>query len=116
MAYEVPGFVYSYMSTGDIAQYHAVVIGAAGAITDAANAALRIDGVAQMPAAAAAPETIRIMKDGITFGIAGDAVTQGDEVEVDAAGRFILLAGGVAVGKALTTTGAADELLCVLLY
>jgi hypothetical protein len=46
----------------------------------------------------------------------GAAVTAGAEVEVGTTGRAITLAAGKAVGKALSTTTAADTDLFVQLY
>ena len=116
MAYEVPGFAYSFISVGDVRQFRAVVITAAGAIEIAAADA-EIDGVAQMPAAAANPEAIRIMKSGITFAVAGGAVDIGDMVATDDQGRFVQTAVAAdAVGRALTAAGAADERFSVLLF
>lgn len=116
MAYEIPGFAYSFMSTGDIRQFRAVSIEVAGA-TEIAAADAMIDGVAQMPADAAAPEVIRIMKNGITHAVAGGAVDVGDPVATDNQGRFVVTAVAADMrGKALTAAGAADEIITVLLY
>lgn len=115
MAYEVPGFVYSYKSSGDIRQFRAVSI--TGAYVEEVDAAdSKIDGIAQMPADAATPETIRIMKDGISFAIAGDTVEAGDELATDNQGRLVPVEyEDNIVAKALTG-GAVGEEISVLLY
>ena len=115
MAHEVPGYVFSYMSSGDIRQFRAVVItGAAVEEVDAADNA--IDGIAQMPALTANPETIRVMRSGISFAIAGDTVSAGDDLVTDNQGR--LVAGSYAndniIGKAVSG-GAVGEEIAVLL-
>jgi len=123
--FEVPGFVYSHMSDDQdqgrdhaVRQFRAVIIdGAHGAIEVIAADTAPIDGVAQMPGPNEAPEVIRIMKDGITFAVAGDAVDVGDMVATDDHGRFVpTLVPADAVGKALSVASAADEEIAVLLY
>lgn len=115
-AYEIPGFVYSAMSEGDILQFAAVVVNANGAV-EAAGDDVVIDGVAQMPAATASPETIRVMQKGITIALANEDIDAGDLVEVSATtGRFETRDAGVTVGRALTAAGAAGELFTLLLY
>lgn len=115
MAYEVPGFVYSYKSSGNINQFRAVTItGASVEEVDAADS--RIDGIAQMPADDENPEMIRIMKDGISFAIAGGTVEAGDELATDSRGRLVAVEyEDNIVAKALTG-GAVGEEITVLLY
>ena len=117
--------VYSHMSDDQnqaridaVRQFRAVVIDAAhGAIEVVAADTAPIDGVAQMPGPNLAPETIRIMKDGITTAVAGGIVAVGDMVATDAEGRFVTTAVVAdAVGKALTGAGAAGEMFSLLLY
>jgi len=119
-AFEVPGFAYSAMSEGNIGQFRAVLVNANGAVEAAGADEAVIDGVAQMPADTAAPETIRVMKDGITIAECSAAITAGEYVRTQANGRFAATASQTtplnAVGKALTTTGAAGELFALLLY
>jgi hypothetical protein len=88
MAYEVPGFVFSYKSSGDISQFQAVVISSEGVVAVSAEDTI-IDGIAQMPAAAATPEVIRVMKSGISFAIAGGTVVAGDKLATDATGKLV---------------------------
>lgn len=117
MAYEVPGFVYTLESTGDIRQFRAVEVDANGLAEEVDTADTDpIAGVAQMPAADAQQEPIRIMQSGITFAEAGDDVTAGDMIATDADGRFVDdNAGGNIVGIALTSAGAAGEYFALLL-
>lgn len=114
-AYEIPGFVFSMMSSGLIRQYHAVILGN-GVVTEVAGADAKISGVAQMPAASATPETIRIMNSGITKMIAGDTVTAGNELVTDSSGRAVPDTSDTNLfGRALTG-GAVGEEITVLLY
>lgn len=117
MAYEVPGYVFSMESTGDIRQFRAVAVDANGLVEEVGAADTDpIAGVAQMPADTAQSEPIRIMKTGITFAEAGGAVTAGDMIATDAEGRFVDdNAGGNIVGIALTSAGAAGEYFALLL-
>lgn len=115
MAHEVPGFVFSYTSSGDIRQFRAVVISGT-AVVEVDTEDTAIDGIAQMQADADQPEVIRVMQSGISFAIAGDTVTAGDDLITDSQGRFI--PGDYAdyniVGKALSA-GAVGEEIAVLL-
>jgi len=114
-AYEVPGFSYSAMSQGDIVQFTAVVINDQGNAVEAGDDVI-IDGVAQMPAATASPEVIRIMQKGITIARAGDTIVAGNLVEVsDSAGAFEARSSGAIVGRALTGAGAGEH-FALLLY
>jgi len=114
MAYEQPGFAYTAKSVGDLLQFAAVKVTTGGAVT-VAGATEAIDGIAQMPAAAANPESIRVMKTGISFAIAGGQVDAGSAVEVvGSVGKLVNKSGGAAVGKALTSA-AAGEVFSVLL-
>jgi len=123
--FSVPGFVYSHMSDDQdqgrdeaVRQFRAVLIdGAHGVVEVDVADTVPIDGVAQIPGPNEAPETIRVMKDGITTAVAGDVVDVGDLIATDANGRFVpTLVPGDAVGKAMTAAGAADELFSLLLY
>lgn len=120
MAYEIPGFVYSGQSEGEIGQFRAVVVNSDGEVEAAGGDAAQIDGVAQMPAAAAQSESIRVMKTGITFAQCSQAVTRGNLVRTVAGGRFRPVADPTApanyLGRALTSTGGENELFALLLY
>lgn len=118
MAYEIPGFVYSETWDGvaaTIPQFSAVRVGAATiAVAGAAGA---IDGIVQMPCIINAAETVRVMKSGISFAVAGVAgVTKGQGLEVAAAGNGTVatLAAGVRIGTCLQTA-AAGGLTTILL-
>ena len=115
MAHEVPGFVYTMRSSGDIRQYRAVIIDGA-AVVEVTQGDEVIDGVAQMPAESTNPEAIRIMKDGITFAVAGDTISAGDKVITDDQGRFVpaSYADDNIAGTALSG-GAVGEEIAVLL-
>lgn len=115
--YEVPGFCYSLVSEGDIARFAPVVVNSNGAV-EVAGAGVQVHGFAQMPAAAASPEVIRVMKTGITVAVAGGQVTTGEEVESDGSGGVVsgVQNGGVMCGVALTAAGGAGEQISVLLY
>jgi len=116
VAYEIPGYVYSHLTDGDIEQFCAVTVNPLGAGPPGVAAGQPIDGVAQMPAQAANPETIRIMKKGITFAVAAAAINAGAQVEVDAVGRCVTLAMGTPVGRALTGASGAGVQFALLLY
>lgn len=116
MTYEIPGFVYSLMSEGDILQFAAVVVNSDGNVEAAGDNAI-IDGVAQMPASNSDPEVIRVMQKGITIALANEDVGAGELIQVsDTNGRFETRSAGAIVGRALTGTGAAGELFALLLY
>lgn len=72
-----------------------------------AGAAAKIIGVIEKGPAAADLAT-KVKSFGATTGTSGAAFTAGDELEVDAAGKFITLAAGVSVGFALADAGGAD--------
>ena len=115
MAYEVPGYAFSRVAdvAVGIPQYTAVVIDDAEGLA-VATAAEAIDGIVQMPVMDDVVEAVRVMKSGISFAIASEAITEGDELEVDANGEMSVLAAGVKVATALTG-GAENELISVLL-
>jgi len=116
MAYEIPGFVYNAPNDGAIIQFRAVTLGPDGLVAPGVLAAHRIDGVAQMSAAATQVEAIRVMKKGITFARAGAAIAAGAQVEADAVGDFVTLAMGQVAGRALTGAGGAGVYIALLLY
>jgi hypothetical protein len=93
------------------------VIPASGTLTRVATAvaAAKALGVAAYDAASGA-EVAVILGGHIVPVTCGAAVTAGAEVEVGTTGRAITLAAGKAVGKALSTTTAADTDLFVQLY
>lgn len=115
MAYEIPGFCFSSMSRGTIRQYRAVVLGD-GVVTEIAVADAKISGIAQMEAASASPETIRVMNSGISKAIAGDAVTAGNELVTDNQGRLVPDSSDSNLVARALTGGAVGEEISVLLY
>lgn len=115
MAYEIPGFVYGYMSSGDIRQFRAVSITGAS-VEEVGAADSKIDGIAQMPADDATAEVIRIMKSGISFAIAGGTVEAGDELATDDEGRLVSVTyEDNVVAKALTGGAVGEEISVLLL-
>jgi len=118
MAYEIPGFVYSEKAdAAAITQYHAVQLKEDGLVTCPAGE--KCDGNVQQPVAASTKETVRVMKSGISFAIAGaGGVTRGAEVVVGAAAGVFEdhdNNGDIVVGKALESV-SAGEVFSVLLY
>lgn len=59
-------------------------------------------------------QTLGVIALGVSFCVFGATVAAGEQVEVDAAGKFIPLAAGIAVGIC-EVGGAADAIGCVLL-
>lgn len=118
MAWEAPGFkVPSLVSNADLSalsnQYLAVVPHTVSGQIVVAGAALEILGILQNNPAAL--EAAEITMNGVSKAISGAAITIGDEIEVDANGKVITLAAGVAVGYCLDTAGGADEIVTVVL-
>ncbi len=116
MAYEIPGFVFSEQADdAAVDQFMAVQLGATGLVI--CNATERCIGIVQQPIILNLNETVRVMKSGISFAVAGVGdVTRGSEVEVGA-GNGVLMdqVGGVAIGVALQDA-VAGERFSVLLY
>lgn len=115
MAYEIPGFSYTLVSAADFSvtgQFRAVNVDATGkAALPAAGG--RIAGILNNKPKAG--ESATIVQSGISACEAGAAVTIGSTVEVDATGRVVPRAAGVAVGIALETASAAGVKIAVLL-
>ncbi len=77
-----------------------------------AAAAGRMIGIAQRDAEnGLVPVTVT----GIATATAGTAIAQGDELEIDAAGKLIPLAAGTAVAEALEAAAADGDLVSVIL-
>lgn len=95
-------------------QYHFVTQAADGQIDPTGDGG-RADGVLQnAPAAAGRAATVGV--EGTSMVVAGGAVTAGDNVASNAAGRAKTAVGGNAVlGKARTTSTADGQLIAVLL-
>jgi hypothetical protein len=73
-----------------------------------------IDGIIAHPAGAG--EALGVTIGGVEKGAAGAAVAAGDDLAIDATGRFITAASGHAiVGRAQSAAGAAGELISVLI-
>lgn len=76
-------------------------------------AAARCLGIARTSAAIG--ERVTVDVDGTAVGEAGAAIAIDAALELDASGRFITKAAGVTVGRALSATTAAGQMLEVLL-
>lgn len=113
-AYEIPGFRFTETSHGDIKQFAGVKITSNG--VEQADAEEKIDGIAQMPADSDKNEAITIMYGGISFAVASESISKGDEVEVAADGKFATQDSGETVGKAMVEAGGDGEEFCVLIY
>ncbi|GAG22405.1 unnamed protein product [marine sediment metagenome] len=116
MAYEVPGFkLPGHVASADLStsQFLGVVPHTTAGEVALAGAAAKIAGVLQNDPIIG--EAAEVMVDGVTKGVSGAAITTGDELEMDAAAKFITLASGVSVGFALEAASGADDILSVLL-
>lgn len=93
------------------------VIPASGTLTRVATAAAAAKALGVAAYDAASGAEVAVLCGGQVVPVTcGAAVTAGAEVEVGTTGRAITLAAGKAVGKALSTTTAADTDLFVQLY
>lgn len=103
-----PLLVHSVTAAVALTQFRAVTgvgtVPAAGA---------RCLGIAN--ASAAIGERVPVTIEGTQVGISGAAVAADAALELDAQGRFIPKAAGVAVGRALSAATAADQQIEVLL-
>lgn len=81
-----------------------------------ATAAGKFAGVVQY--GAAEEDDMCTVVTGIVQAVAGGAIAAGSQVEISAAaaGVFITLANGTAVGRALSAAGAAGELFALYTY
>ena len=113
MAYEIPGFRFSCISSGDIAKFAPVKITDSNVVSQAGAGEAAI-GIAQMEAESDQEESITIMNGGISFVYYGAEVNAGKEVEVGSDGKVIEQDSGEAIGVAMVS-GNADELGCILL-
>lgn len=114
MAYEQPGFMVSMMSEGAIEQFSPVTVNANGNVAAAGADDNPILGIAQMPASAEDPETIRVMVTGVSFAV-GDSIFDAGETVAAAAGGKVTDSVNHICGIALTACGGDDEQLSVLL-
>ena len=114
MALETPIWNLSLEAASDLSsnQYYAAVVNSSGKAA-LAGAGAKIIGVIQN--APIAGEAAAVMVLGRTKGIAGAAVTTGNELEIDANGRFIPLSTGTSVGFALEDATAAGDIISVVL-
>lgn len=114
MAYEVPGYKLSLVAGADLTdkQFCAMALSGQLGVVAAASTTSDIVGVLQQPAIAG--ETTEVMVHGVTKGVLGGTVADGDVVEVDASGHFITKTTGYPVGFALEG-GAVGNLGTILL-
>lgn len=99
---------HSLIATAALTQYRAVT--GAGAVPAAGARALGIAAVS-----GAIGERVPVIIEGTAAAEAGAAVVVDAALEVDASGRFITKASGVAVARALTAATAAGQQIEVLL-
>ena len=117
MAIESRIYDESYDSVGDLSakQFFAVKLDANGKIVLAAAATDQVLGVLQNDPKAAQVGQVRHL--GITKAVAGAAITLGDEVISDAAGKVISTsgAGDRIIGHALEAAAADGDVISVLM-
>jgi hypothetical protein len=108
MSYEIPTEALSLVAAADLRtkQYYGVKLNTSGQIV------LAGDGESAIGILQDAPNTTeigRVMTLGVSFAVAGDAITAGSNVALDAAGKFVTAGGGDAVvGVALKSAAAGD--------
>lgn len=96
-------------------QFRFVLVASDGQVDLVASAGGDADGVL-LNKPDAAGRAAEVAVSGIVKVVSGAAVTRGDKVQSDAAGRALTAASGDHVlGKALTSSGAAGQLIEVLL-
>lgn len=109
-AYEIPNLRFSAEAAGPVARRRFVKINASeqGVQAGAGDAVV---GASSQPTTAAG-EVLEIY-DGIVMVEAGAAVTAGTDVQSDADGKAITKDTGAKAGYAITSAGAAGELVSV---
>lgn len=114
-AYEIPGKRYTYLSTGDLstAIFHAVKLSGTGKRIVKCVADERIIGVLQNKPVLT-DDAATVMVDGVTKAVAGAAITVGQRVKPNAAGRFIPVSASEPVAGQAETAAAADGELFTL--
>ena len=122
MAYEVPGFVFTAKWEGgsdttadDLDRFMAVIVTSNG-LDFPGSTGDRIDGVVQMKCEENRAEVVRVMRSGITKGIAHGTINAGSAVKARDDGKFEETSTQAdMVGKALEGAGADGE-AAILLY
>lgn len=115
MAYHVDDFELGTLVAGaDLTadQYKIVKVDAAGKLV-LTGAADEHAGILDCPGDT--DESVRIRVSGVAKVVAGAAITTGDGVESDAAGKLRTLTTGPLVGIALEAAGADGDIISVLL-
>ena len=115
MSYHVDAFELGTLCAGEdlsADQYKIVKVDAAGKLVKTA-AAEQHAGVLDCPGLL--DESVRIRVTGVAKVSSGAAVALGDRVESDANGQAIPFTAGPLLGIALTSSGALDEIISVLL-
>jgi hypothetical protein len=116
MAFDISGVDITLEAGADLSakQYFLVAIASDGQIDPAGDGA-NVDGVLQNdPDDAGKAATVRI--SGVSKVVCGAAITKGDKVASDAAGKAVTAASSDRViGRALQTTTADGQILAVLL-
>jgi len=108
-AYEIPNLRFSLPATTALLRRRFLTVDVnAGAVYATADSVT----VGVSATEAAAGEAVDVA-DGIVMVEAADAITAGAKISVGADGKAITAAAGIVVGTALTSAGAASELVTV---
>lgn len=116
MAFETNVYTMTLPAHDDLSgsQYLCITVNGTSGNADVAGAGAKCIGVLQNEPSTGQAASVRVM--GITKAISGAAVTVGDAVASDAAGKVVTQATtAVTVGVALEAAGGADEIISVLL-
>ena len=114
MPYEIPLEAHSFIAGADLSalQYHAVKLNTSGQIVACGDGESAIGILQDDPESG---KVGRVMTLGITYGIAGDAITAGSNVASDANSELVTAGGGDAViGVALETAATGDAIAILL--
>lgn len=114
MAYEIPLERLTFIAGADLSakQYFAVKLANTGKVVLAGAGESAIGVVQNTPVA---EEASTIMTLGITMAKSGGSITAGQNVTPDAAGKFVVAAGGNAVIGVALTNAVADDVFPMLL-
>lgn len=116
MAYEIPGQTVSFEAAADLSgnQFYGVKLTAAHTVNVAGNGEKIVGVLQNKPAAAGNAATVVL--DGITKAVAGAAISVGDEVSLDANGKFVTAAiGDTVAGVAVDAASADGDVISVVL-
>lgn len=115
MAKGILGTILSLPASGDLSalQFHAMTVNASGQAAQTGAAARNTGFLQNKPDAAGKAASVQL--DGRSKAVAGAAVTAGAFLEVNASGRVVTLAAGVAVGQALESASADGDLISIVI-